>query len=176
MGAEGKLGYAISFAFLGDAELCCSQVEKARSLYNESVAGLREPDVGDNNFLGYPLRRLGQLAWRDRNYEHAISLCKESLRLNYEVSDPRGVMCCVSGFAAIAVAQGKFERAAVLMAAVETQLATIGIGMWYMDKMEYERNLTLLRTQLDEKVFNKFWSKGKKMSFEEAITFALEQA
>jgi predicted ATPase/DNA-binding SARP family transcriptional activator len=176
MGAEGKLGYAISFAFLGDAELCCSQVEKARSLYNESVAGLREPDVGDNNFLGYPLRRLGQLAWRDGNYEHAISLCKESLRLNYEVSDPRGVMCCVSGFAAIAVAQGKFERAAVLMAAVETQLATIGIGMWYMDKMEYERNLTLLRTQLDEKVFNKFWSKGKKMSFEEAITFALEQA
>ena len=175
MGGEGKLGYAISVAFLGDVELSCNQLEKARSLYNKSVAGLREPDVGDNNFLGYPLRRLGQLAWREGNYVHAISFCKESLRLNYEVSDPRGVMCCVAGFAAIAVAQGKFERAAELMAAVETQLVTIGIGLWYMDKMEYERNLTLLVTQLDEKVFDKFWAKGKAMTMEQAIAFALEE-
>jgi len=156
MGIEGKLGYAISLAFLGDVALSRSQVEKARSLYNESVASLREPDVGDNNFLGYPIRRLGQLAWREGNYENAISLCKESLRLNYEVSDPRGVMCCVAGFAAIAVARGNFEHAAELLAAVETQLATIGIGLWYMDKVEYESNLTFLRRQLVEKVFNKF--------------------
>jgi hypothetical protein len=44
-----------------------------------------------------------------------------------------------------------------------------------MDKVEYERNLTLLRTQLDEKVFNKFWAKGHAISFEEAIAFALEE-
>jgi len=175
MGTEGKLGYAISLAFLGDVALSRGQVEKARSLYNESVASLREPDVGDNNFLGYPIRRLGQLAWRERNYENAISLCKESLRLNYEVSDPRGVMCCVAGFAAIAVARGNFEQAAQLLAAVETQLATIGIGLWYMDKVEYESNLTFLRRQLVEKVFNKFWAKGKAMSFEQAIAFALEE-
>jgi len=175
MGTEGKLGYAISLAFLGDVEISCNQVEKARSLYNESVAGLREPDVGDNNFLGYPIRRLGQLAWREGNYEQAISFCKESLKLNYEVSDPRGVLCCVAGFAAIAVARGNFEQAAELLAAVETQLATIGVGLWYMDKVECERNLTLLRTQLDEKVFNKFWAKGKAMSFEEATALALEE-
>jgi predicted ATPase/DNA-binding SARP family transcriptional activator len=175
MGTEGKLGYAISLAFLGDVALNCNEAEWARSLYNESAAVLSEPAVGDNNFLGYPLRRLGQLAWRERNYENAISFCKESLRLNYDVSDPRGVMCCVAGFAGIAVARRNFERAAELLAAVETQLSTIGIGLWHMDQREYERNFALLRTQLDEKTFVKFWAKGKALSFEEAIAFALEE-
>jgi predicted ATPase/DNA-binding SARP family transcriptional activator len=175
MGTEGKLGSAISLAFLGDVALSCNQVEKARSLYDESVAGLKEPDVGDNNFLGYPIRRLGQLAWREGNDENAISRCKESLRLNYEVSDPRGVLCCVAGFAAIAVSHGRWERAAKLMAAVETQLATIGIDLWYMDKMEYERNLALLHAKLDEKTLAKLWEKGTGMSFDDAIAFALEE-
>jgi predicted ATPase/DNA-binding SARP family transcriptional activator len=176
MGAEGKLGYAMSLAFLGDVALNCNEAQRARSLYDESVTVLREPELGDINFLGYPIRRLGQLAWHEGDYKDAISLCKESLRLNHEAGDPRGVMCCVAGFAAIAVAQGKFERAAKLMAAVETQLSSIGIRLLFMDKIEYERNLTLLRTQLDQKIFHKFWAKGKTMSLDEAIAFALEEA
>ena len=173
MGGEGKLGYAMSLAFLGDVELNCNEVERARSLYEESSAVLREPELGDINFLGYPLRRLGQLARHEGDYEKAASLFKESLTLNYEVADPRGVMCCVAGFAAIAVSQGRFERASQLMAAVETQLTSIGIRLLYMDKMEYERNLAHLRANLDEKTLTKSWTKGKGMSFEEAIAFAL---
>jgi predicted ATPase/DNA-binding SARP family transcriptional activator len=174
MEAAGKLGYAMSLAFLGDVALNCNEAEWARSLYDESAAVLRAPELGDTNFLGYPIRRLGQLAWREANYENAISLCKESLKLNHEVGDPRGVMCCMAGFAAIAVAQGKFERAAKLMSAVETQLASMGIRLIYMDKMEYERNLGTLRGQLDDKILNKFWAKGKAMTMEEAIEYALE--
>ena len=174
MGAEGKLGCAMSLAFLGDVELNCNEVRMARSLYNESAAILREPELGDINFLGYPIRRLGQLACSEGDYEEAIALCKESLRLNHEVSDPRGVMCCVAGFAAIAVAQEKFERAAQLMAAVETQLVSISIQLPFMDKREYERNLALVRAKLDEKTLARFWEKGKAMSFEDAVTFALK--
>ncbi len=175
MGTKGKLGYAMSLAFLGDVALNCNEAERAGFLYDESAAVLREPELGDNNFLGYPIRRLGQLAWHAGDYKNAISLCKESLKLNHEVGDPRGVMCCVAGFAAIAVAQGNFERAAKLMAAVETQLATIGIRLLYMDKMEYERNLDVLRGKLDEKTLTKFWAKGKEMSFEQTMAFALEE-
>jgi tetratricopeptide (TPR) repeat protein len=175
MGTEGKVGYATSLAFLGDVALNCTETEKARSLYEESVAVLREPRIGDINFLGYPTRRLAQLAWQEGDFENAISLCNQSLRLNNEVGDWRAVSCCVAGFAAIATAQRKFERATTLMSAVETQLASMGIRLIYMDKMEYERNLTLLRKQLDEKVFNKFWAKGRDMSLDEATAFALEE-
>ena len=176
MEAEGKLGYAMSLAFLGDVELSCNDTEKSRSLYNESAAVLRGPDVGDINFLGYPIRRLGQLAWREGHYEEASARCKESLRLNHEVGDPRGVMSCVAGFAAIAAAQEKFERAAQLMAAVETQLALISIQSSFMDRIEYERTLALLHEKLDGKTLAKFWEKGKELSFDDAIAFAMEEA
>ena len=175
MGADGKLEYALSLAFLGDVALNCHDNQEASTLYEESVAVLRGPFVGDINFLGYPIRRLGQIAWREGRYEEAIARCKESLRLNHEVSDPRGVISCVAGFAAIATAQEKFERAAKLMAAVEAHLALTSIQPSFMDKMEYERTLALLRVRVDEKIRAKFWEKGKRMSFEDAVAFALEE-
>ena len=175
MGIEGKLGCAMTLAFLGDVASNSGDVDWARSLYRESAAISKAPDLGDKNFLGYSTRRLAQLAWHEGDYENATSLCKESLRLNHEAADPRGVMCCVAGFAAIAALQGKFERAAKLMAAVESRLSSIGLGLLYMDKMEYERNLALLRAKLDEKTFAKFWEKGKGISFEQAIALALEE-
>ena len=62
------------------------------------------------------------------------------------------------------------------MAAVETQLASMGMGLLPVDNMEYERNLAHLRANMDEKDLAKFWAKGKAMSLDEVIAFALEEA
>ena len=171
MGSEGKMGSAWTLIFLGDTALNHDEPEWARSLYEESVAILQEP--GDLNFLAYSLRRLGQLAWREGNDEKAFAFCKESLILNRKVNDIRGTMACVAGFAAIAVRQKDFERAAKLMAAVETQLALLGIRLLFLDLIEYERNLALLRTSLDEKKLAASWSEGRQMSLDEVLVFAL---
>jgi hypothetical protein len=130
-------------------------------------------EIRDVNFLAYLIRRLGQLAWRDGDSEKAIALCVESLNLNKEVGDTRGTVACLAGFAAIAVVQSRFERAAKLMAAVETLLSTIGIRLLYLDKIEYDRNLHLLHEKLDEKTLTKFWAKGAAMSLDDAIALAL---
>ena len=159
--------------FFGDVALNQGEAEQARSLYEESFAILREH--GNMNFLAYAIRRLSLLAWRAGDYEKAVALCKKSLLLNQEVGDPRGILACIAGFAAIAVAQGNYERATKLMAAVETLLASIGIRLLFVDKMEYEHNLALLRTKLDEDVLNKFWAKSEGMSLDEATTFAMEE-
>jgi len=98
----------------------------------------------------------------------------ESLSQNQDTADPLGVTACLAGFAAVAAAQGQFQRAAQLMGAVETQLASLGIRLLYMDKMEYDRNLAVLQTNLDERTLKKFWGKGNSMSLEETIRFALE--
>jgi len=146
---------------------------EAGSIYEESVAILRE--IGDKNFLAYSVRRLGLLAWREKDYGKAIALCQESLSLNRELGDLRGVLACLAGFADIAVVQEKFARAAQIMAAVETQLAAMGMRLLPIDKLEYERNLALLRANMDEKALAKFWVKGKGMSFEQSIAFVLEE-
>jgi predicted ATPase/DNA-binding SARP family transcriptional activator len=173
MGPEGKLVLSWTLTFLGDVALNQNESKEARSFYEESVAILRE--IGDKNFLAYSLRRLGLLAWRGKDYRKAIALCQESLSLNRELGDPRGVLASLAGFADIAVVQGKFARAAQIMAAVESQLVSMGMRLLPVDKMEYERNLAHLRTKLDEKIFNKFWTKGKAMSLDDTIAFALKE-
>jgi predicted ATPase/DNA-binding SARP family transcriptional activator len=173
MGSEGRTGYAYTLIFLGDLALKHDEAERARSLYEESVEILRE--LGENNYLAFSVRRLGQLLWNAGKFTEAIVLCKESLHLNQELGDQRGVLACLAGFAAIAVAQGRFERATILMGAVETQLTSIGIHLLYMDRLDYDRNLALLRAEFDGKTFTKFWAKGKRMSLDESIVFALEE-
>lgn len=173
IGPEGGRGASWTLTFLGDVALNQNQSNEARSIYEEAVAVQRE--IGDRNFLAYSVRRLGLLAWREKDFARATVLCQESLSLNLELGDPRGVLACLAGFADIAVVQGKFERAAQIMAAVESQLAAMGMRLLPVDKLEYERNLALLRIQLDEKKFAKFWTKGKAMSLDDTIDFALEE-
>jgi non-specific serine/threonine protein kinase len=173
MGPEGKVVLSWTLTFLGDVALNQNELKEARSFFEETVAILRE--IGDKNFLAYSVRRLGLLAWREKDFRKAIALCQESLSLNRELGDPRGVLACLAGFADIAVVQGKFARAAQMMAAVETQLAAMGMRLLPVDKLESERNLALLLTKLDEKTLNKFWAKGKAMSLDDAITFALQE-
>ena len=60
------------------------------------------------------------------------------------------------------------------MGTVETQLASLGIRILYMDKLEYDRNLAVLQAGLEERILKKSWAKGNAMSLEEAIRFALE--
>jgi non-specific serine/threonine protein kinase len=172
MGPEGKVVLSWTLTFLGDVALSQNESQEARSFFEETVAILR--GIGDKNFLAYSVRRLGLLAWREKDYSKAIALCKESLSLNRELGDPRGVLACLAGFADIAVVQGKFARAAQIMAAVETQLAAMGMQLLPVDKREYERNLAQLRAQFDGRTLNKCWAKGKEISLEQAIAFALD--
>ena len=174
MGLDGHIGRAWTLIFLGDVALNRNEAELARSLYEEVVTILRE--TGDVNFLAYSVRRLGQLMWREGEYDKAIALCTESLNLNRQVDSPRGVIACLAAFAAIAMAQGKYQWAAQLIAAVETQMVSRGITQLYMDQQEYERNLSQLRAQLDNTVLEKAWSKGRAMSLEQAVDFALQEA
>ena len=174
MGPEGNSGVSWTLTFLGDVALNQNELKEARSIFEAAVAILRE--IGDKNLLAYPVRRLGLLAWREKDFERAILLCQESLSLNLELGDPRGVLACLAGFADIAVTQGKFERAAQIMAAVETQLAAMGMRLLPVDNLEYERNLSILRAGLDMHILAKFWAKGNDMSLEDAIAFAVEEA
>ncbi|HEY3476398.1 MAG TPA: tetratricopeptide repeat protein, partial [Anaerolineales bacterium] len=173
MGLEGRSGVSWTLTFLGDVALNQNESKEARSIFEAAVAILRE--IGDKNLLAYPVRRLGLLAWREKDFARAIAFCKESLSLNRELGDPRGVLACLAGFADIAVVQEKFARAAQIMAAVETQLAAMGMRLLPVDQMEYERNLADLRANFDEKALAKFWAKGKAMSLDDAIAFALQE-
>jgi non-specific serine/threonine protein kinase len=167
---QRTLGSAITMNFLGDLALMQNEPERARLLYEETVTDLLDPS--DANFLAYAIRRLGQLAWQAGDYERASAYCNESLRLNREVADWRGICACLAGFVAIAVGRQDLETAAVLAAAVESRLSAVGIRLLYLDRLEYEKSVLEIRARLAEKTLEKLWAKGKAMSFEGAIALS----
>jgi tetratricopeptide (TPR) repeat protein len=173
LGYEGKTGRSWSLIYLGDIALIQEELERARSLYEESISFLRA--LGDMNFLAYSVRRLGQLAWREGDYEKAVALFRESLIKNQAVGDQRGAIACLAAFAAVDLSQGKYERATQILAAVETQLSSIGIRLLPVDKLEYERSLAALRGRLDERTLARYWADGSAMSLDEALAFALDE-
>ncbi len=79
----------------------------------------------------------------------------------------------MAGFAANALAQDDYRLAAGLTAAVETQLASLGIRLVYVNRIEQERNLARWRAGLDQKTFAKFRSLGKATTMAQAIAHAL---
>jgi hypothetical protein len=78
---------------------------------------------------------------------------------------------CLSGPLAM---QGHPEHAAILLGASESVLNTMGAKLQPADQIEIERYITAIKEQLDEKSFEDALAKGRDMSLEEAVSFALE--
>jgi predicted ATPase/DNA-binding SARP family transcriptional activator len=171
-GHEHKMEMVLTKNFLGDVAWHQGDLKKAASLYEECVIAFKE--IRDQNFLAYAVRRLGQLASRQDEFEKATLLCGESLSLNQGLRDERGVIASLSAFAGIATARGNFVFAARLFGAIESFISTLGIRLLQIDEMEYDRNVAALREKLDRVTLEKAWAKGKVMTIDQAIAFAPE--
>jgi tetratricopeptide (TPR) repeat protein len=161
-----------SLSFLGDIDFNQNDLNSAQLHYEQSASALRR--IQDRNYLAYVVRRLGQLSWHCGEFDKAALFCHESLTLNQELGDERGVIASLSAFAGIATAERRLAYTAQLLGAVETLLRSKNIRLVYMDRMEYERNLFILQKELDEETLKKFWEKGTRMSLDQATAFALE--
>ena len=173
LGHEHKMEIILTRNFLGDLAFHQGDLEQAKVLYEECVSAFKE--IRDQNFLAYSVRHLGQVACRQGEFEKAALLCGESLSLNQGLKDERGVIACLSAFAGIAAASGKVGLASQLFGAVEALLSVSSIRLLQVDQMEFDRNLVILRAQLNSATLEKAWAKGKAMSLEEVIAFALEE-
>lgn len=162
------------FAYLGDLNIFQDNREQARQMYEESVARLRE--INNRNFLALPLRRLAELALDNGDYEKATALYKESLKLNSAGGDQRAILACLAGFAAIATGRGNAVGAVRLFGAVDFLLHTFSSNLLPIDQKAYERNIAILRSQLDDTTFDVMWAEGTEMTLEEAMEFALADA
>ena len=157
--------------YLGDIIFGQGRPEEARKYYEESARTLRE--VQDKYTLALAVRRLGQLALYEGDYETADNLCKESLNLNMEVEDRRGTLACLSAIAGITLACGQTKSAAQLFGAVQALRDTMNLRLLKIDHIEFEHNLAALHKQTNQPSLEKAWAKGEAMTIEQAVEFAL---
>jgi len=113
---------------------------------------------------------------KEADYKRANVLFRESLIRNQELGHQIGIAGAMTGLAKLALEVGNLSRAAQLYGIIEDQLAALSLPLYITDQVEFNQGISTLRTRLDEKTYAKFWTKGKAMSLNEAIAFALGES
>jgi predicted ATPase/serine/threonine protein kinase len=144
---------------------------RARAFYEE---GLQVADeLGQKSEFAISLAiNLAELAAEEGKFEEARRLCIGSLRNSQEVSDKESITATLSVFAWLGFAEGKAERAAQLLGAVEHMRETLGIAFSPRQRARHERRVAAIRGSLDQEVFAAARARGKAMTIDEAVAYA----
>jgi len=161
----------ITLVNLGELARLQADFAKANIFYEQSLVKLRA--AGDQSFVGIVLNNLGQVAYDQGHYDQARSYQTESLQLCHQIGDLRGVAVGLEKLAGVAGSQRQFEIATRLFGAAQALRQTINIPIQTVDQEDFNRQLALVRNQLDAANFHAQHTLGCAMTAEQAVEFAL---
>ena len=171
-----KAGIAGLLNSLGEMARLQDDYDRAGAVYREGLALRRE--LGNRFGMAMMLHNLGYVALHQGDGQQASAFFEESLALYRELNIRKGIAECMAGLAGVARARGQVERAARVFGAAEVMQEAAGTRLIAADKAEYDRNVALVRAQLDEETFAAAWAKGRVLvddDWEQAIAYALEK-
>jgi hypothetical protein len=172
------------------------EVGKATSCSTGSTAATsstgreRQPDAnhegvlaeqGRNRSLGAGARG-GKLERRRRGIAllqddlgRAADLYRETLTLSWETGVSPVVQRTLGGLACAAGAKGEAQRAARLWGAAQALHETKGIPRDTDFLAEADARISAVRSSMGEEAWEKAWRKGRGMTLDEAVSYAMEK-
>ena len=170
--AGDKYRIALTLNYMGDLARSERQVVQAHSTYEESLSILRE--LGAASEIPATLHNLAYVCLYQGDLERAQALFYESLEAQRALGNQAGVLEGLLGFAALASAIGLAAESARLYAgAVANGRGADSASLWPLEKIEYEHYLGLARAKLSKADFEAEQAKGRALSMEQAIEYAL---
>jgi predicted ATPase/DNA-binding SARP family transcriptional activator/DNA-binding CsgD family transcriptional regulator len=163
--------YAFSLISLGYEYLLQGDHERAAELNERATEVLRER--GHKSGLQHALDNLGWAALVRGDLEQAKNLHEESLALCRELGHRKVAAENLEGLACVAGANREAERAARLFGAARTLQEAIGYHQAPEPRALREPYLAAARSQLDEATWEAAFAKGRAMTFDEAVEYAL---
>jgi predicted ATPase/transcriptional regulator with XRE-family HTH domain/Tfp pilus assembly protein PilF len=162
-------------SILGQIALRQGDYEQAQAYVAESVSLYRDMHPGMVGPCG-PLASLGYIALRQGNKAHAHTQFVEALECFSQVESVSGVAYTLEGLASLAVAQGQYERAVRLFTWADSVRRAIGDPRPPVEQADVDRDFTVIRSQLDEATIETARAKGRELTLEQAIAYALERS
>jgi hypothetical protein len=145
---------------------------ETRSLYETCLSLFIE--MKDQHRVNMMRSELAHLERREGQFEQAKPLYRETLqewqRLGHRAAVAHELEC----LAIIAKSQEDEQRAARFFGAAEILRENIHTVMTASERVEYDREVSDLRANMDETSFAKAWAEGRAMTMEQAIEFAVE--
>ena len=111
-------------------------------------------------------RYQGKLGEARQRYEDALTLL-------YELGNQRRVGLCLLGLAALDLRENTFERALVLMGAVDPISESGSIQLAPVDQSEYERAVIEIRARMDDSEIERLRRIGREMGLARVLALAL---
>ena len=170
-----KYGLAACLISLGRVVYVRGDLGRAAKLTEEAVALLREAGAGGSWDAAVGLYNLGWMALLGNELDKARDLYEESLALARDIEMNPLVVYGLEGFACVAGAQEEAQRAAQLWGAAEALHEAKGIPRDPDWLAEADARISAVRSGLGEEAWEVAWRKGRAMTLEEAIEYALSK-
>jgi predicted ATPase/DNA-binding XRE family transcriptional regulator len=161
--------------YLGILALMRGEEVKATPMFEEALSVARQ--IGDRGSAYIALYNLAQVALSRGEHDRAATLFEEGLALSGQMGDRANVAYCFEGLAVVASARGETERCARLVGAAEGLHEAVGVPAYvYYEPYRslYERTMAAVRSKLGAGAFEEARERGREMTFEEAVGFAVE--
>jgi hypothetical protein len=155
---------------LGAAISRTGDLNAGEERYRESLAVFR--DLDDRFMTGWALYELGALALKKMELASAYSLTTEALTIFDAVRDVTGIVLCLGELAAIADAEGNFERGMRLAGAEAALQASGGVDLAAVRNRLLGREDPAARAEGDPQLAAA-WEEGQAMTTERAVAYAL---
>jgi len=158
---------------LGGVALARGDYRRARPLLEESLAIHRT--LGDPWGISHSLSRLALVFLELHDNDASRRLVAESLSIEREVGDRPGQLFDFEVLAALAIAEGRPVRAVRLYASASVLREAVGSHVIEPGGPDHERHVAHLRFELGEEAFTEAWARGRSMTLDESLDYALEE-
>jgi hypothetical protein len=146
---------------------------RAAKLTEEAVALQRELGAKGDIAVGH--YHLGWIVLLQDDLGRAADLYRESLSLSWDAGMYPLVQSALEGFACVAGAEGETERAARLWGAAQALHETKSITRDIDFLAEADARISLVRSDMGEEAWDEAWRKGRAMTLDEVVSYALEE-
>ena len=155
--------------------MVCSQGDlgRAAQLTEEGIGVSRE--LGARRDVALGLCNLGWIALLQDDLGRAVDLYRESLSLSWNTGMNPLVQSVLEGLACLEGAKGEAERAARLWGAAQSLHETKGIPRDTDFLDEADARISAVRSGMGEEAWEEAFRKGRVMTLDEAISYALEE-
>jgi non-specific serine/threonine protein kinase len=169
--ADDEAGRSNALHLLGVSAQIAGDLSEAREWMTQRLALVRT--TGNEFLVASEASNLSMVERQLGSLDAAESLAREALEICVRIGDEFTRPFAISGLAAIATERRQFERAAVLVGAAETIMATQHMAWPPDERPHYERMLRDLPEAMGTAEFERARAAGRAMAPGEAVEVAL---
>jgi tetratricopeptide (TPR) repeat protein len=170
---EDHANAAIALGNLGNLAWNRGDVKGGRASYEEAL--MIQRTLGNKYGAAVMLVNLGEIACEQGDFQLAYQRLSDCLCLCRDIGDRRQAAYGFGALAELAQVRGEAGRASRLLGAAVSLREAIGHVLSPATRAEHERRVDELRSSLGEEAFERAFTAGRALSWEQAIVYALEE-